>query len=113
MEIMETCLEAVRSAHFADAGKMQPLTLEQLREVPHGKIKDSTLKNICHRANEIAYHPTKIDRQVWKPCESCVSCENCENNGDYNPYEGVYGECGPLTEKAWDEMEKRVRVVMA
>lgn len=132
LEIMETCLQAVRSSHFAEAGKMQPLTLEQLREVPHGKIKDSTLKNICHRANEIAYHPTKIDRQVWKPCESCVSCENCENNGDYNPYEGVYGECGPcycysnfkpvnfcrecgkpLTEKAWDEMEKRVRVVMA
>lgn len=33
LEIMETCLEAVRSAHFADAGKMQPLTLEQLREM--------------------------------------------------------------------------------
>ncbi len=33
LEIMETCLEAVRSVHFADAGKMQPLTLEQLREM--------------------------------------------------------------------------------
>lgn len=33
LEIMETCLKAVRSAHFADAGKMQPLTVEQLREM--------------------------------------------------------------------------------
>lgn len=33
LEVMETCLEAVRSVHFADAGKMQPLTLEQLREM--------------------------------------------------------------------------------
>lgn len=33
LEIMETCLQAVRSAHFADAGKMQPLTVEQLREM--------------------------------------------------------------------------------
>lgn len=34
-----------------------PLTLEQLRESPHGKIKDSTLESICNRANEIASRP--------------------------------------------------------
>ena len=34
-----------------------PLTLEQLRESPHGKIKDSTLQSICNRANEIASRP--------------------------------------------------------
>lgn len=33
LEIMETCLEAVRSAHFAEAGKMQPLNFEQLRKI--------------------------------------------------------------------------------
>lgn len=33
------------------------LTLEQLRESPHGKIKDSTLESICNRANEIASRP--------------------------------------------------------
>ena len=33
LEIMETCLKAVRSAHFAEAGKMQPITEEQLREM--------------------------------------------------------------------------------
>lgn len=32
----------------------EPLTLEQLRASPHGKIKDSTLQSICNRANEIA-----------------------------------------------------------
>ena len=31
----------------------EPLTLEQLRASPHGKIKDSTLQSICNRANEI------------------------------------------------------------
>ncbi|HIV96318.1 MAG TPA: hypothetical protein H9745_01915 [Candidatus Agathobaculum stercoravium] len=35
----------------------EPLTLEQLREAPHGKIKDSTLQSICNRANEIARRP--------------------------------------------------------
>lgn len=35
----------------------EPLTLEQLRESPHGKIKDSTLESICNRANEIASRP--------------------------------------------------------
>lgn len=35
----------------------EPLTLEQLRASPHGKIKDSTLQSICDRANEIACRP--------------------------------------------------------
>lgn len=34
-----------------------PLTLEQLRASPHGKIKDSTLQSICNRANEIVCRP--------------------------------------------------------
>ena len=35
----------------------EPLAMEQLRESPHGKIKDSTLESICNRANEIASRP--------------------------------------------------------
>ena len=35
----------------------EPMTLEQLRASPHGKIKDSTLQSICNRANEIACRP--------------------------------------------------------
>lgn len=132
LEIMESCLQAVRSAHFADAGKMQPLTVEQLREVPHGKIKDSTLKNICNRANEIAYTPAYIDREAWEPCKECRSCENCEYVLDYeydepcdrckscldsmrrSRFEPVAfcSKCGrPLTEEAWAELEKRVRCI--
>ena len=38
-------------------GPNEPLTLEHLRASPHGKIKDSTLQNICNRANEIACRP--------------------------------------------------------
>lgn len=33
LEIMETCLQAVRSAHFAEAGKMRPLNLCALKEM--------------------------------------------------------------------------------
>ena len=40
----------------------EPLTLEQLRESPHGKIKDSTLESICNRANEIASRPPEGER---------------------------------------------------
>lgn len=50
--------------------KREPLTIEQLREVPHGKIKDSTLQSICDRANEIASSPAHINREAWeKPCK--------------------------------------------
>ena len=106
----------------------KPLTIDQLREIPRGKIKDSTLQSICDRANEIARKPAHIDWKAWEPCESCISCENCKNNGDYDPYEGSYGECGPcygfsnfepsnfcrecgrpLTKEANAELEKRLR----
>lgn len=63
LEIMETCLEAVRECD-QNATEMrpgcnlgEPLTLEHLRASPHGKIKDSTLQSICNRANEIACRP--------------------------------------------------------
>lgn len=48
-----------------------PLTLEQLREVPHGKIKDGTLKSICNRANEIACPSAHIDRGTLEDCPVC------------------------------------------
>ena len=44
----------------------EPLTLEQLRESPHGKIKDSTLQSICNRANEIACRPPEGEADEWK-----------------------------------------------
>lgn len=50
----------------------EPLTMEQLREIPHGKIKDSTLQSICDRAKEIACKSAHIDRKAWeKPCSVC------------------------------------------
>ena len=41
----------------------EPLTLEELRESPHGKIKDSTLESICNRANEIASRPPEGEEE--------------------------------------------------
>ena len=42
----------------------EPLTMEQLRESPHGKIKDSTLESICNRANEIASRPPEGEEEI-------------------------------------------------
>ena len=38
----------------------EPLTMEELRESPHAKIKNSTLQSICNRANEIASRPPEV-----------------------------------------------------
>ena len=87
LEVMETCVQAVRSAHFADAGKMQPLTLEQLREMankpywhvglreesaaPHWSILDPLLaynpEDYDYGTNWLAYAhpPAHIDREAW------------------------------------------------
>lgn len=74
--VQEPCyvIKAIEMA--IDALKMpekgEPLTIEQLREIPHGKIKDSTLQSICDRANEIACKSANIDRKAWeKPCSVC------------------------------------------
>ena len=61
IDALKFALTALRS--MQEAG--EPLSLEQLREVPHGKIKDSTLQNIANRANEIASPPAHIDRSEW------------------------------------------------
>ena len=73
LEVMETCLEAVRD-HFPDATKMVPLTLEQLRKMD-GKpvyldifknsegsgfriIESVTDKKILLRGENVTYVPT-------------------------------------------------------
>ena len=60
-EVFELAFTALRS--MQEVG--EPLTVEKLREVPHGKIKDGTLQNISNRANEIASPPAHIDRSEW------------------------------------------------
>lgn len=107
LEIMETCLEAVRSAHFAEAGKMQPLTVEQLREVvgkpywhvglqedspkPHWEILDPFVSKhpedygYGKRWLAYAYPPAHIDREAWtaewvdndKSEEMMCKCSKC------------------------------------
>ena len=133
LEIMETCLEAVRSAHFAEAGKMQPLTVEQLREVvgkpywhvglqedspkPHWEILDPFVSKhpedygYGKRWLAYAYHPAHIDREAWKPCEECQPRKL--DHFILNRYGVKFcRHCGrPLTLEAWAELEKRVRGV--
>lgn len=50
-----------------------------------------------------AYQPAHIDREAWKPCELC-------NKPEYFMRNHYCQHCGrPLTEEAWDALEKRIR----
>ena len=97
----------------------KPLTIEQLREIPHGKIKDSTLQSICDRANEIARKPAHID---WDALEGCDFCQKELDDYPYVAARGDFSEsdtcykpsycpiCGkPITPEAKAELEKRLR----
>lgn len=80
-----------------------------------------------------AYPPAHIDREAWEPCEVCKKQEDpCIKDGCFrrNRWKCGFGcdkykefqertavlrkskfcpNCGrPLTEKAWDELEKRI-----
>lgn len=71
-----------------------------------------------------AYHPAHIDREAWEPCKLCGGAKYVYGyasavapNGDKGQIETeVEGDfdycpiCGrPLTEEAWDALEKRLR----
>lgn len=114
----------------------EPLTLEQLRGAPHGKIRDETLQHICVRANELAqaHSPAAhIDLEKWEPCEHCKPSKNAPDRWGphqfpiddsaiyyYDVDDGWEGEeinfcpwCGrPLTDEAWAELEKRIEVTV-
>ena len=154
LEIMETCLEAVRDYHSPDTTKMIPLTMEQLREMDGkpvwvefedgsgglwGIVHISVFEQIVF-ANGLhctighpyygktykayAYPPVHIDREAWEPCQKCktcasctdsigdpneLPCSQCEQYSNYMP-RNFCPNCGrPLTEEAWDELEKRLR----
>lgn len=100
LEIMETCLEAVKGC-FVDTNKMSHLTLDQLREMggqpywhvglqtdspeAHWKILDPFVARCPEdygygkRWLAYAYQPAHIDREAWEPCGECErkSCDNC------------------------------------
>ena len=116
-DALDVAISALRSA---PAG--YSMTLEQLRQVPHGKINDSTLKSICERANEIANNPDHIDREAWvsewQPFETIggskgVMCKKCGHREyDHVKYTQFRfcPECGrPMTPEALEILEKRFR----
>lgn len=85
----------------------KPLALEELRKVPHGKIKDETLRSICDRANEIATEPPRFDCSEWK----CGICEVPTHWVEWGKMGYEYcPHCGrPLTDAAREMLEKRLR----
>lgn len=120
--IWEKDCEALEAAIAALRPTNEPLTLEQIQKVPHGKIKDSTLKSICNRANEIAYPSAKIDREKWAAkwikYDGYTECSSCEYWYDSPEYEddgdrpAFCPSCGrATTPEAWAELEKRLRSV--
>lgn len=115
-EVFKIAISALRS--MQEAG--EPLSLEQLREVPHGKIKDSTLQNIANRANEIASPPAHIDRSKWTAewvpmtdDDGCVwlECSACEYDLDSLEEPHPFcPSCGrAMMPEAWAELKRRVR----
>lgn len=148
LEIMETCLEAVRG-YFVVVNKTSPLKLDQLREMlendgeiigaavivsedgvlSHAVLDSRVEDGICASTGAsgewlkekdygktwlaYAYPPAHIDREAWKECPWCKS--------EYTVIDDDFGQpvhpntikfcwnCGrPLTEEAWDELEKRI-----
>ena len=68
-----------------------------------------------------ATDPTSLDRSAWKPCQSCESkcrtclrnetgrCNKCNNYDCYYPINNFCAYCGrPLTDAAWDMLERRL-----
>lgn len=111
--------------HVPAKAPNEPLTLEELRGTPHGKIKDKTLQHICDRANELAYaYPTAhIGREKWEPCDVCSNAKHIvglalaimDDGSDHrvdtkmNCEYSFCPNCGrPLTDEAWAELERRV-----
>lgn len=81
----------------------------------------------------IAYaaDPPRLDRSAWEPCAYCEDysvkcCENCGNQGvpvhkepckscycanNWKPKKNFCSVCGrPLTDAAWDILEKRLEI---
>ena len=46
--------ETIKALESREPAGGKSLTVEHLQAVPHGKVKDNTLNDICKRANEIA-----------------------------------------------------------
>lgn len=106
LEIMETCLEAIKGC-FVDTNKTSPLTLEQLREmdgkaaylpetncwvlvtknpfVPLFTFPDGEQCNAVEWYETVgpayAYPPAHIDREAWKPCIICSAQKMIINSG--------------------------------
>lgn len=50
-----------------------------------------------------AYPPVHIDREKWEPCECCRSAKFMNGQSMYN----FCPSCGrPLTDEAWEDLEK-------
>lgn len=72
-----------------------------------------------------SYEPTRLDRFAWEPCAKCRSCASCVDScesakdpscmcfscsryGNYRP-RNFCPECGrPLTDAAWEMLERRL-----
>lgn len=91
LEIMETCLEAVRSFKVDETSK-------------YGIDRDSwETCSECEKKNcDNCYYGDYLARM-----EPCNSCEGADH---WKPIQNFCGECGrPLAEEAWAMLEKRLK----
>lgn len=116
-QVFKLAISALRAAPTDEV-----LTMEQLRKVPHGKIKDSTLQNICDRANEISYPTTHINLEAWGsewvPFETVgerkgVMCKKCGykeyDHVKYTHFDFCPSCARAMTPDALSELKKRLR----
>lgn len=124
LEIMETCLEAVKN-HFHDLTKMVPLSPEQLREMdgepkPNITLEDAYQIGSWNKADGWIideYLDWEIDREAWTAKwevdefgHKCSKCGEYLPSGDDDIFPQFCPNCGrATTADALEELEKRLR----
>lgn len=109
-----------------DAKALSDKIHEYMRDFPNATARLTACRAILSMLGDKNQTPTMlschIDREKWEPCHSCDSkcltcmvtethkCRICKDYKYYLPLYQFCPKCGrPLTDEAWDELEKRLR----
>lgn len=112
-----------------DAKDLSNKIHEYMRDYPNATARLTACRAILSMLGDANQTPTlsthHIDKNKWPQCTLCKGCYNCVHSLEEEPREScktcMWGEnhkpisrychrCGrPLTDEAWDELEKRMR----
>lgn len=99
-----------------DAKALSDKIHEYMRDFPNATARLTACRAILSMLGDENQTPTMssfhIDREKWEPCLNCQDIEKLAKHIKCWPsYCPVCGR--PLTDQAWDELEKRLRGMMA